>query len=467
MGLPSLGSGQSLRQLWTETRFPEIVRIREVKIEGHLNQFSAAIELNNREIASLVLLALAVGAAFLYPKTRTPVWGIVKLIASPLILVPFAGLAVSTYALVLLGQELGLWESALIPATVVWVLTQGAVLLYRVATRKPEEAFFRPALVRMVELTWALEVFVGLYVFDVFAELVLLVVLIILGLLSAAAASESSYQPTKRLVDGAMAFIGSGLVLYVVVSVIANWDDIDKTLVARAFFLPLGLTIGLMPYLYLLSFWASYHDAFIWINAETKDRTVRRRAKLGLILTFGPRASKLGSFRHYWIKQIAEAKSVASAHRVGREFLSDRRKQAEEKQEAADRLVRNAGVEGEDENGQRLDRREFAETKKALQRLGTMQMGWHRNRGGRYRPELIDLLHTDGLPEDHGIHLNVAQDGQSWWTWRRTITGWCFAIGAAGEPPDEWFYDGPEPPSGFPGQDPAWGERFGIDAKNW
>ncbi len=41
--------------------------------------------------------------------------------------------------------------------------------------------------------------------------------------------------------------------------------------------------------------------------------------------------------------------------------------------------------------------------------------------------------------------------------WRRTVGGWVFAIGAGGPPPDQWEYDGPEPPTGFPGEDPGWG----------
>ena len=77
------------------------------------------------------------------------------------------------------------------------------------------------------------------------------------------------------------------------------------------------------------------------------------------------------------------------------------------------------------------------------------------------------MLDPGGLPEEHGIHLNVSDDGQAWWAWRRTVTGWCFAIGANDAPPDQWLYDGADPPNGFPGEDPAWGDRWGIDAKNW
>jgi hypothetical protein len=82
-------------------------------------------------------------------------------------------------------------------------------------------------------------------------------------------------------------------------------------------------------------------------------------------------------------------------------------------------------------------------------------MGWYRNRGGRYRADLLELLGdftSQGLPEDHGITLHVAKNGKSWWAWRRTVTGWCFAIGAVGPPPDQWEFDGPEPPHGSLGK---------------
>lgn len=390
-----------------------------------------------------------------------------KSAVQPVILIPLAGLFASVWGLVFLGEARGLWEPALVPATIAWVLTQGVVLLYKIGTRKAGEPFFRPTLASMLRLTWLIEIFVGFYVLGVVAELVLLVILIMLGTLSAVAASKDEYKPIRPWIDGAIAVIGLGLLLYVAVNVIADWDEIDKAFAARALLLPVGLTVGSMPYLYLVSLWAGYHDAFIWINAETDDRRVRRRAKLGLALALGLRASWASAFRTYWAREITEAEDVAAARKIGREFLKDQRRKDDERKEEADRLVRYAGVGGEDADGRRLDQREFTETKKALLWLGSMQMGWYNNRGGRYRPELLDLLSPDGLPDNHGIQLEVAKDGQSWWAWRRTVTGWCFAIGASAKPPDQWLHDSPEPPQGFPGEDPVWGDRWGTDAKNW
>jgi hypothetical protein len=65
--------------------------------------------------------------------------------------------------------------------------------------------------------------------------------------------------------------------------------------------------------------------------------------------------------------------------------------------------------------------------------------------------------------------MRVAADGQSWLAWRRTISGWCFAIGSTGPPINEWLYDGAEPPMGFPGGDPEWdcAEERGDRCRNW
>ncbi len=101
-------------------------------------------------------------------------------------------------------------------------------------------------------------------------------------------------------------------------------------------------------------------------------------------------------------------------------------------------------------------------------------MGWYRNNdANRYRSDLLEFV-LDGyagrrLPDPPGIEMRVSDDGQRWFAWRRTVSGWVFAIGAAGPPRDQWEYDGPDPPAGFPGEDPAWGPRaYGDDANvNW
>jgi hypothetical protein len=135
------------------------------------------------------------------------------------------------------------------------------------------------------------------------------------------------------------------------------------------------------------------------------------------------------------------------------------RKAAEEKE----RVQRYTGSTACNEDGGRLDRREFKETQAALHKLATCQAGWYRNQGKRYRPELLqrlgDDLTKDELPAPSGITMRVSTDGQAWYAWRQTVTGWYFGIGSNGPAFNEWRYDGPTEPSGFPRHASTWIEH--------
>jgi hypothetical protein len=171
--------------------------------------------------------------------------------------------------------------------------------------------------------------------------------------------------------------------------------------------------------------------------------------------------------------EIANATSFSEARQSAANFQELLREKNRMERERQKRLVRYVGSQETDANGRQLDRREFEETMRALRWLASCQMGWYR-RENRYREDLLmNILGNDftrqGLPRESGIMMRVSEDGQSWYAWRCTVTGWCFAIGASGPPPNQWTYDGLEPPSGFPGEDPAWGDTpfsLGI-SPNW
>lgn len=426
------------------------------------------MDLDNRELAGLIVLCIIAVLILMSGGVRSGLRAVARSFAEPKVATPFLGLFAWSALLVVTASRLGLWERGLLVETALWVLGPGIALLFGIATRKRDEAFFRPVATRAFKATAYVEVVVGLFVFGLVAELVLAAIVGFLVLLSEAAATRKELRRTKQVLDTLLAVIGLGLMAYVVVHVVSEWHALDKSLLARSLALPAYLTLGMVPFLYLIALWAGYDSALARIKVATDDPKVRRRAMLGLLSAIHFRAGKARAFSLFRAREIAEASSVAEARGVGRAFLEDERRRQLEAQEAKDRLERYAGVDGVDDDGRPLDQREFDATRKALHWLATAQMGWHRNQGGRYRTDLLDMLAPFvGLPEEHGIELFVAPGGQSWWAWRRTVTGWCFAIGAAEGPPDEWQYDGAEPPAGFPGKDPAWGQPFGLDAKNW
>ena len=423
---------------------------------------------NNRELAGLILLIIACALLAGHPRTRSSALAVVRTALQAVILVPFILMAAYACGLVALAAWIGWWDSRLLVETVLWVVGPGVGLLYGAATSKSDELFFRHTVRRAWRLTGFVEVLVGLYVLSLPAELILIPVATVLGLMSLVGGTRPEFEPAKRVVDVLLSVLVIALLAYVIAHLFIDRHSLDLGHIFGAFALPPYLTLGFIPYLYGIALWAAYDHVFRAVNFHIDDRGVRWRVKIGLVIAFGARPSKAKAFSFPRAQCVASAQTVAEGRAAGRAFLQAELQKDQAEREAAERLVRNAGIEGTDADGRRLDEREFNETRIVLQWLATAQMGWFRNQGGRYRSDLLRMLAPfDGLPENHGLELAVADDGQSWCAWRRTITGWCFAVGAAGPPPDQWLYDGPNPPEGFPGEDPAMGERWGATAENW
>lgn len=128
----------------------------------------------------------------------------------------------------------------------------------------------------------------------------------------------------------------------------------------------------------------------------------------------------------------------------------------------------NAGIDGTNEAGRRIDDREFRQTKKMLRKLQTSAAGWH-IKTEEFPSDLVGRIYTTkdfielGLPSDHGIHMKISPDGRYIWFWRETISGWVLgaAIGVQDRGFGEWHYAGPKYPTSSPEESPElWGSVF-------
>jgi hypothetical protein len=428
---------------------------------------------NNRQWAFLFWMLVLVVFVLCKKDLRASFGGVLRLLVSPKLLTPIVLSVGLVVALVSGGHRLGLWDSDLTADTVMWLITAGAVLFGGFDKTSTETHFVRRRALDTFRISAFVEVLAEVFVLALFAEIILLPAFALLGGLSVVADQKKEHRPVKKLVDFLIAVGGWAILLYVAVSLIDNWSALDKSHLVRQFAMPAWLTIGVLPYIYLLGLWAAYEKAFIRVNWRSEAGwRGRTRAKLVLLRSFGLSARGVGSFAGPWQFKLAEAPSFREGRQVIHDFRDAQAQAAREAAEAADRLVRFAGVDGVDDEGRRLDRREFDETTNALLWLATCHMGWY-DRQCRYKSDLFELLENDfarrELPEEHGIEQRIAKNGKRWFAWRRTVSGWVFAIGASDAPPNQWQYDGPEPPTGFPGDDPAWGSHpFELDrCRNW
>jgi hypothetical protein len=428
---------------------------------------------NNRQWAFILWSAVLLVWLSSSRDMRPSLWSVVRAAALPKILAPAAVLAAWVTVLVVMASNVGLWDRDRATDTVFWFVTAGLVLFGRFVNVSAERHFLRRTALATLELSTLVEVLSEIFVLSLVAEVILQPVFGLLGGLSVVAAREREHHQVKTLVDGLILVGSMALLLYVVVGLVNNWSSVDKGDLLQQFALPVWLTVGVLPYIYALGLLSAYEMAFFRID-RTSDVGwwARMRAKLVVLTSFHVKAREVGAFSGPWQFRLASIGSFRDGRRLIAEFRQAQRAEAQAAAEKQARLVGYAGVDGVDERRRRLDRREFEDTIAALRWVATCQMGWHNNQG-RYRADLLNFA-LEGfagkrLPDPPGVHMRVSEDGQKWFAWRETVTGWIFAIGATGPPPDQWEYDGPEPPADFPGEEPAWGRRsFGLEANvNW
>lgn len=275
-------------------------------------------------------------------------------------------------------------------------------------------------------------------------------------------------QVLRTPLNALLAVVGLSLLAYSVRQLFISWNAVDKPVTALQFALPIWLTIGILPYIYLLSLYSNYQKAFHALDTHSDNRRARLRAKLALVTRLNFRTRDSHAFGGWpWLERIVSAPTFGSARQVAADFQESQRENERAAADEQEQLRRYTGSNETDAEGRRLDRREFNETRKALYWLAECMEGWYYNEdqgGKRYRADLLEALGQDffkpyGLPPDPGITMKVTKNGKAWYAWRRTVTGWCFAIGAAGPPPDRWEYDGPEPPGRFPSKGQGWGDK--------
>ena len=420
----------------------------------------------DREWATLIWLLAALVFVLGKPDLRRSYRGVVAAFVRPpalaLLLLYTAWIA----GVVWLASELGPWQVDQVTNTIVWAIPGFGLVL--ASTEVPWEAhLFRRRFWQTVSVAAGLWIYLNIDTLGLWPEVV------VQGVLAVATSVAVHAAHTKEKAAERLAYLVIGVILLLLllpptVDLFSNPASFSATALIRELALPIWLTLGALPLVFGLSLWLAYSEAFRLMKAASGRGQVSWRAKLVLLVSFHVRLGAMREFARDWPRVLLRTKGFRRKRRILADQQADLRAAAAARRQRVDDLARYAGVSGTDAEGRQLDRREFQETSDAMTWLSTIQMARYHT-DGRYDRHALDGFPSllEGLPEDHGITIRVSRSGESWLAWRRTVTGWCFAIGSAGPPMDQWYYDGPEPPNGYPGQDPAWGDEPFAHSPNW
>ena len=425
--------------------------------------------LTNRELASLILLTaliVFVLASSNRRDTLRSLRGVFSMLVKPKLLVPTLLYVAAILGTLIPASRVGLWEPSLWKATLLWLLVSGFGLLFSLNEATQDPNFFRRAFFRTLGAVAMVEFIANLESFALWAELLGQ----LLAFIAVATTSVAEHPTPRRLASTYLALFGLFALAWGGWHVMNDWSQVDHGVLVREFLVPIWLTPVALLVAFVYAVWGAYESAFIRMRFAKKDESLAGQ-RLALVLRNGIWLPHLRLLGGHGALQVARTSGFREAWVAVAQVRQEHRERVGAEAAAQRRLVENAGRVGVDEFGLQLDQREHEATQMSLRWLATTQMGHYRNGVKRYREDLLPTLEPvfarDGLPQPSGIAMYVAVDGQSWYAERQTTTGHWFAIGAAGPPPDQWLFDGPGRPSGFP-DEAEWDHWGGGDhSVNW
>ena len=378
--------------------------------------------------------------------------GLLSVAVDKMILVPVIAYLCWVSAALAAADAVGLWDLRLVKGAALWWLFSGLGLFGTSLEAAKKDGTIAGAFRRLLGVALIVEYVANAASFPLFVEIPVQILAVPCGVIGALGPDREEDHRAAKFASRFLVALGVAAIGWGITRLLADWDNIDTGLLWRELVMPFWLTPVALAFMTLLALYFMYEATFSVMGNESAVG-LSWKHRLALLTRCGPRLRAIRTARAAasWLANDPGFRSTWKW--VGQVLREDRDQRASETAEAQ-QLEENAGAVGTDSFGLQLDRREHAETMEALRWLYTCQLGHYRRQGSRYSANLeavIDGLSDKyGLPRPNEIEMHVSDDGQSWYSARRTITGHWFAIGAAGPPTDQWFYDGTDAPTCFP-----------------
>lgn len=416
------------------------------------------MELTSRELATLIVFAALIVVGVLRSRDRSELRAAAvdapKAVLAWKVSSVILGYLAYVLAIIAAARWFGLWSGELLKDTAIVVLFVGLPIVVSAREFRDGRGVVSSVVRRVLGVSAVVIFYVNLVHLPLGVEVILVAVVLLLALTVVVLQHQSGGDTVLKVCSFLLGTIGIGLVIYVTIRVVIEFDSFDWGGQLRLFALSVWLPLALIPFVYLLAIFMSVEGALVRLRFNNSRVPPPLRVRIALLL--GLRGSLLyaTAFTGHWLTRMAGERTFRSARRIMRDYRSAVRANGRRERTRRRSLAANAGNNGLDDSGLWRDRREFHETKEGLEQMFFTQMGRYRHGGERYWTEpavVFPIRGFGGLPDDHGMQFCVQDDGQSWMGWRRTVSGFYLGVGGTSDVDAHWRYASTEPPVTYPG----------------
>lgn len=263
------------------------------------------MELNNREIATLIWGGLAVSFFALKREGRVAISGVLDALFQPILLKALGAATLWIGLCISLMERQGLWGWDNLKTTIVWAATFAFVTMFEV--EKIGKPGFLSSIVRDIFNATAAVVFVAkVTTFSLLGELVFVPLIVFLALLRGVAASGSEFAQVRKLLDGFAVLIGLSLLSYSIWRIALEFSEFAHRRTALEFTVPIILSLLFLPFIFFFGLWVTYERVFGSFHYSVPNEDLRPYARWRSLLAFRSDLETLDC----WRTQLARVRPV-------------------------------------------------------------------------------------------------------------------------------------------------------------
>ncbi|MBB4114382.1 hypothetical protein FHT80_003733 [Rhizobium sp. BK226] len=246
------------------------------------------MELNTREIATLIWLGIVVAILLVMPTMRQSLGGLLRAFTQRKILQVLAFFALYVGAMIWFLHAVCIWDWDQLKNTIVWTFSVALIAVLRGNKFPDEPGYFRRWITENFQLLAFIQFLVTLYTYPLWVELLVIpLVTLLTGMIAVGDRDPKTKQAVFVLTNILALFMLGffGLALVMTVEDFWNYATIQTW---RDFYTPIVLTLLFLPFIFVLYVLMSYESAFVGLYFSIEDTKLRRSAQWRAILAFGP-----------------------------------------------------------------------------------------------------------------------------------------------------------------------------------
>jgi hypothetical protein len=267
-------------------------------------------QFNTREIAIICWLFVLLLWAFSQKNIRNSLFGVlkslfqIKILSVIIVAIIYTGLTISLLA------KIGIWEWILLKDTIYWFIAVAFVLMMNTNKVNQEKGFFIKILKDNVKIILVLEFILTLYTFNLIAEIILVPILVFIGAMSAVSELKKEHLPVKKLLDSILSLIGIFFIIFALIKVFGDFQNIITSQNLKTLILPPLLTVAFIPFVYFFALIMAYEKLFVRLSIFNKNNSdLIRFTKRKIILTCHLNLSKLNRFAKESTQDLMKVKT--------------------------------------------------------------------------------------------------------------------------------------------------------------